>query len=676
MNAVNQRTIVVDEGERFLIRFPYDPALVSAVKQCVPMAQFDRTEKQWVASCASWREVEHFAKSHKFLMAMTARLVCIKARACLEESRATDSDVQIPAPDGLEYLPFQKAGIIFASKRKHVLIADQMGLGKTIQAIGVLNMVPEIQRALVVCPASLKLNWYRELNKWLVRKRNVAVADSSWFPPADIVVMNYDIMHRHEERLRCEQWDYLICDEAHYMKNPKARRTMMVLGGKDKQSGREIDPISARWKVYLTGTPICNRPMELFGLIHSLDSQAWNSRWKYLQRYCGMVKTRFGYDMSGASNLEELQDRLRSTIMIRRLKKDVLTELPPKRRQVIEFAVGKADVESVRREVAAFEKWKEVLAELRVAVELSKASERQEDYDDAVQRLRQGVSASFAEISKLRHETAVAKIPHVIAHLHDAIDESDEKVILFAHHLDVIQKIADEFGKMCVTLTGQSLMEDRQRAVDRFQKDASCKLFVGGIMAAGVGLTLTAASHVVFAELDWVPGNVSQAEDRAHRIGQKNSVLVQHLVLEGSLDAKMARTLIHKQEIIDRALDKSTEDRTMPVAPEEEQESAATQSAKRDQILKDAEKMTPEMIQAVHLALQMLAGMCDGARQLDGSGFNKVDSRIGHSLAEAPRLSAKQAALGMRIARKYHRQLPADVVVALDESKEEAVPAF
>src|SRR5262249_37628078 len=200
----------------------------------------------------------------------------------------------------------------------------------------------------------------------------------------------------------------------------------------------------------------------------------------------------------------------------------------------------------------------------------------------------------------------------------------------------------------------------RQAAVDAFQTDPNVKLFVGSITAAGVGITLTAASHVVFAELDWVPGNVSQAEDRCHRIGQTDSVLVQHLVLEGSLDATMAQRIVDKQDVIDRALDINGKPvyAAEPVFAAKVKDEPATVDLKREQADKLAAQMTAEQRQAAHTAVQMLAGMCDGAQKLDGHGFNKIDTQIGHDFAARDTLTPRQAVFAAKLARKYRGQLP------------------
>jgi SWI/SNF-related matrix-associated actin-dependent regulator 1 of chromatin subfamily A len=381
--------------------------------------------------------------------------------------------------------------------------------------------------------------------------------------------------------------------------------------------------------------------------------------WSYAKRYCNASSNGYGWDMSGASNLPELQNKLRGSIMIRRLKADVLTELPAKRRSVIEFTANGASA-FVDREREAWERKEEAMRSMRAAVELAKASENPTDYEDAVHNLKAAARAAFTEIAKLRHDTAVAKIPYVVEHIRCAIEDGS-KVIVFAHHHDVIEALSQEFGNQSVRVYGDVAIGDRQAAVDRFQADPDCYVFIGGIQAAGVGLTLTAASHVVFAELDWVPGNVTQAEDRAHRIGQRNMVLVEHLVLEGSLDARMARILVDKQAVIDAALDSEFEQE--PVTPAETRERAATESASRKQIAEMAEKMTPQIISSVHAGLKMLAAMdSDHAREINSMGFSKIDVQIGHSLAMREVLTPKQAALGAKLVNKYRRQLPEEIV--------------
>jgi superfamily II DNA or RNA helicase len=647
----------------FRLQFPYDPVLVDAVR-ALPSRRWDPASKCWTVpqsgAVALVQMLGRIQGDIEYAEGAREQLESVQAGrlAAMESSRQTDAAVEIPAPEGLSYLPYQRAGIAYAASRRGVLIADEMGLGKTIQAIGLANTDASLQSILIICPASLRLNWLREWCKWDVHGRQAGIANGK-VPQTNVVIVNYDILKKHILELRARPWDLLIIDEAHYLKNHKAQRTQLVLGKKDRDASKAIPALTARRRVLLTGTPILNKPIEAWSLVSSFSPEEFPSWAQYAKRYCDGHQTQYGWDVMGASNLEELQDRLRSSIMVRRLKKEVLTELPPKRRQVLEIS---GEIASVEREQMAYACTQERLEALRAAVQLAKA-ESDEDYEKAVQALREGASAAFTEMAKLRHATALAKVPYVIEHLTDALEGG--KVIAFAHHRDVIQQIVEAFPG-CVSITGDTPMAARQAAVDRFQNDPTCNLIVGNLQAMGVGLTLTASAHVIFAELDWVPGVMSQAEDRAHRIGQINSVLIQHLVLEGSLDAVMAKRLVIKQEIIDRALDERerTEAGGEPILPTPAKEEAATESISRHQIVEQAVHVTGRQIDAVHLGLRMLAGMCDRAHSLDGAGFSRIDVRIGHSLASVNGLTARQAVLGQKLVRKYRRQLPAELVEA------------
>lgn len=582
----------------------------------------------------------------------------------VEASRATDADVEIPTPEGLELLPYQRAGVAYALARSHTLIGDEMGLGKTVQAIALINADPSIRRALVLCPASLRINWARELRRWLTRELRVLVVDGgkaeAWpairrETPA-VVIANYDIISKHRSRIDSSgPWDLVVADEAHYLKSPKAARTRAVLGGK------ATEPIAARRWLYLSGTPILNRPIELWPIVR--HAGLWRSWRTYVDRYCGAVHDGYGWDVSGATHLDELQERLRERLMVRRLKKDVLSELPPKRRQVIEIpANGLAGL--VDQERSAVEEYEERVAAARERVELAKVA-GEDDYRAAIEAMREASTAAFTEVSRIRHQLAVAKVPAVCDHLEEAL--TGGPVVLFAHHRDVLAAIAERFSDRAVVVHGGVSLEERQRAVDRFQA-GEADLFVGQTQAAGVGLTLTASSHVVFAELDWVPAMLSQAEDRCHRIGQEESVLVQHLVVDGSLDATMAHRIVAKQAVIDAALDDlPDEDEELTPA----REVPATVELRPDAVAKEAEGMRAEEIDAIHRALRHLAASCDGARALDGAGFSKIDTRIGHSLARCERLTPRQAVLGKRIARRYRRQLTDELALACTEPRKE-----
>jgi SWI/SNF-related matrix-associated actin-dependent regulator 1 of chromatin subfamily A len=675
---------VTQEGGRYVARFPWSVETKDLVKAAG--FRFDGREKVWwtkdaaIAAKLSGDTTEIVARMNAEAEAQRAR-----DAVAIEASRAVATEITIPAPDGLEYLPYQKAGIAYAMARQNTLIGDEMGLGKTIQALGLIATDPSIQNVLVICPASLKLNWRNETRKWLIRPMDVTVINGRWPERVSgVVIANYEQIQKHRTQIDAVSWDLLIVDEAHFLKNTKAQRTAAVLGKWDRDETKRIAPIAARRRVFLTGTPIVNRPIELWSLVRALDPKGLGANFKrFTERYCNAHHNGWGMDYSGARNLPELQAKARAAFMVRRLKADVLTELPPKRRQVIVLPAPQGEAATaISEEMAAVARHEETMIRLRAAVELSKASEDPRDYADAVSRLSEAARAAFTELSKLRHKTALAKLPMVVEHVREALD-SDEKLVVMCWHIDVVEALAREFPG-CAVVTGETAVDARQGEVDRFQTDPACRLFIGTIRAAGVGITLTASSHVVFAELDWVPGNLSQSEDRCHRIGQRNNVLVQHLVLDGSLDARMAHVVVAKQDVLDRALDREAvlpdaQKLAVPTERTEEPEARgyaapieepATAGVSRRQIDEIAPTLSPETVRAIHTGLQMLAGMCDGAVSLDGHGFNRMDARIGHSLAELPSLTLRQAALGRRLVRKYRRQLPSVLLdVAFAEAK-------
>lgn len=363
----------------------------------------------------------------------------------------------------------------------------------------------------MVCPKSVMLNWQREADKWLTRR-------------IGFDVINYD---RLKQIAPAKPYDLLVADEAQYLKTPAAKRTKLFFA------------IPAKRTLFLTGTPILNRPIELFTMLQRLDPlDLGRNRWEFAMRYCGARQIRAGrkmvWDLNGSSNLDELQEKMRSKFMVRRLKKDVLKELPAKRRQIIPLDRSGAE--------------KLLLAEQKLA--------RQIGFEEMARKLESGGAVAMTEMSKVRHELGLAKVGAAIDHITDVL-ENTSKVVVFAHHRDVIHELYKGLHSLgAYVLTGDTTAKGRQFVVDSFQSKPEIRVFIGQIQAAGVGITLTAASTVIFVEQDWVPGNMSQAEDRCHRIGQKESVLVQYLVFDESLDAAMAQTLIKKSRVADAALDK------------------------------------------------------------------------------------------------------------------------
>jgi SWI/SNF-related matrix-associated actin-dependent regulator of chromatin subfamily A-like protein 1 len=432
-----------------------------------------------------------------------------------------------------------------------------MGLGKTLQAIGLVNALPALERVLIVCPATMRLVWKRELEKWLLHSYTVGLVgiDSpSTALGAKIVVCNYDRLHQFRTQLTARKWDLAIYDECHFLKNPVTRRSMVALS------------IEAEWRIGLSGTPLQNRPIELFGILSWLDPKNWpaSSRWTFGHRYCGAQYNGFGWDLLGSTpaNLPELNQRLRSTVMLRRTKSQVLPELPPKLRSVVELEPTTNIRQTVEAELWAFERWMEEKSK-----PLSGPANGENQYTAGVRGLQRFQGTERETLAEARHAVALAKVPLVTEFVREGL-QGGGKIVLFCHHRDVVSSYLEALSEFCpVSITGATSPTDRQLAIDRFQMEPCCRVFVGNIQAAGTGITLApASSHCVFAELSWVPAEITQAEDRLHRIGAQDNVLVQHLVLSGSVDALMVGVLLKKQRILDGILEQPALAETNPSA--------------------------------------------------------------------------------------------------------------
>lgn len=566
--------------------------------------------KRWETKTAAKAEAfEPFMdQSAKFLLEQWRA----KEGASLKLSAASDLDVDLPAPEGKSYLPYQRAGIAYMLPRRNVLVADPPGLGKTIEAIGWLNAIDApVRRVLIIPPASLKVNWVREWQRWSVHKtltigcagtyteiykdendKRRTRSANSW-PDTDVVVVNYDVLDRFEDTIRGATWDALIVDEAHYLANKDAKRTQQVLGYLKKIGQRwtwKVKPIPAERRAFLTGTPMLGRPEQMFSLIRACDPEGLGRNWMdFVYRYCGAHDSGFGLDTSGASNLDELQRIMRERFMVRRDKREVLKELPDKRREIV-MLPRDGLVKYADREVAAYQRVGDMLLRYEallkgqdpdeavhvmetsgsLAEALSAALEGQlgkvekaltfDDFEDALAALKSGVpgmAEAFEELAVARRELAIAKLPMVVQQAKGILN-AGEKLVLFGVHKDVCRALRDAFPG-CSYITGETLSHKRQPQVDRFQEDDSVRIIIGNITAMGVGFTLTASSHVDFAELHWVPTDMEQAEDRVWRIGQKNAVLTRHFAVEGTMDSRMVEVFIKKMEVISEALDMKKE---------------------------------------------------------------------------------------------------------------------
>jgi SWI/SNF-related matrix-associated actin-dependent regulator 1 of chromatin subfamily A len=447
---------------------------------------------------------------------------------------------------------YQKAGIEYILSSKATLLADQMGLGKTAQVISALSvwamMRKEVISGVIVCPAHLKNVWIDEILSFGTvgfiiilyngKKRN-EVKYFSTRSSAGVMahIVNYDVLARRLPELeKSSPYDFLVFDESHYLKNMKAKRTKAAykLVSLKKPSGK---------LVFLTGTPFTKSPIDIFPVLQMMGHPLGRSWYYYATRYCDArrekVMGRNVWKLSTSiEHADELRTILRQTCMVRRHKTDVLTELPGKIRQVIAIDPHEA-FNLVKQE-------REILQAEKIPVE---------------EFQRKNISLPLPVARKLagiRQKIAIHKIPFIYEQVLSILEDNREKVVIFAHHRVVIEKLVEVLkGEFSVeVITGDTSIEERQRIISKFQNQDDPRILIASFTCAGTGITLTRAAYAVFAELDWIPTTIEQAEDRIHRIGQKETTFIYYVVVENSLEHYIAKKMLDRQREISLVLEK------------------------------------------------------------------------------------------------------------------------
>jgi SWI/SNF-related matrix-associated actin-dependent regulator 1 of chromatin subfamily A len=414
----------------------------------------------------------------------------------------------------------QKEAIQKLVGNKKFILADDMGLGKTTSTI-ISALETGAKKILIVCPASLKINWQREIENY--SDRTIYIAEGKKFSNEhDFVIINYDILKNfHDPKKQDEstilntKFDLVIMDEAHMISNPQAQRTKIVNDICDK-----VDRV---W--LLTGTPMTSRPMNYFNLLSLVESPVASNWMAYARRYCNGFQFSVGkrkvWNVTGASNLDELRERTQSHIL-RRLKEEVL-DLPDKIITPVYLRLKSKDYEELMGEYY--------------------------DWYDKNPDESGSLTIQFGKLMKVRKVIAEEKVKNTIE-LAENIIEQGKKVIIFTNFTDTLQTIYNHFGKSAVYLDGSCSKPHRQKSVDDFQENDKIKVFVGNLKAAGVGITLTSAEAVIMNDLSFVPAEHAQAEDRSHRIGQKNSTSVYYPLFENTIEGAIYDILNRKKKII------------------------------------------------------------------------------------------------------------------------------
>ena len=526
----------------YKVSFQYHPMLVKCIKR-IPSARYRADGKYWEVATS---DITYLQK-----MGVWARQYHFVTNVMwLEDSEPVQTYEPLPLPVLtvphnllIEPYEYQKEGIAYALDKKRCILGDEQGLGKTVEAIGLLTATRAFP-ALVICPASLKINWQRELRKFgglnavILDDKNRATWQRFWEvkkqngqPCAEVFIVNYESLRkffvlrvRREGRFTLKSVDFderkdlfrtVIIDESHKCKTSSTQQAKFVQG----------IALGKEYVLELTGTPVVNNNVDLIQQLTIMNRLGdFGGYTKFMARYCA------GEHKS--SHLKELNYLLRKYCFVRRLKKDVLTQLPDKTRSYLV-----TDIDNMKE-------YKE--AERDIIKYLVKY---QDADDEKIQRTIRG--AIMVKMGLLKQISARGKVGGAKDIIHNIIDGEDgQKLIVFCYLKEVVAALKAEF-KDAVTVTGDDTPQQKQYAVDRFQNDERVRLIILNYKSGGVGLTLTAASNVLFCEFPWTAADCVQAEDRAHRNGQKNAVNCVYLLGQNTIDEYMYQLIQTKKSISD-----------------------------------------------------------------------------------------------------------------------------
>lgn len=531
---------ITESQSHYHIAFPFNRLIMDRVKQ-IPGRWFDPVNKIW--------KVPKHQRSHVLLFASKFKVDMNGRQQAPEETGeiAPLPELTVEIPLKIPLFPFQRNGVAYILEKKRVIVGDQMGLGKTGQAIVAMEHAKPFP-CLIICPSSLKLNWQKEISKWTNRKSiilsdNIKNSFQKYYEVGlvDYFIVNFESLKKYfvekievpkGEKLKINHIHFktninlfksIIIDESHRVKAGSAQQTKFTRGiCKNKE-----------WVLALTGTPVVNKPIDLIsqlGILSRLE-EVFGGYKKFIDRYCAGVRQ--------ASNLRELNYKLNKHCFYRRDKSEVLKDLPAKMRQVVICEINtRKEYNDAENDLATY------LAQYKQAT------------DAQIKKSMRG--EIMVRIGILKNISARGKIDDVCNYIEDMM-ESGEKYGLFAHQHEVVDEIKKRFP-YALCITGRENIHQREHAVTEFQTNPDTKLLLLGIEAAGVGLTLTAGSRCGFIELGWNPAKHDQCEDRFHRIGQKDSVQCDYFIGKNTIDEWIYNDVIEAKRGMTNVITGATDD--------------------------------------------------------------------------------------------------------------------
>jgi superfamily II DNA or RNA helicase len=510
-------------GERFSLQVLWDPDVAEAFERLPGVVGNELKPDPWIAD-----ELDAFVAMHQVALSPTAaeQLAALVAEhraasKAVASSRATHADPveAIAGRLGGVLAPFQWVAVRYALEARRCFLSDEQGLGKTVEALAVLE-ADDAFPAVIVCPASMKLTWAREAARWLPHRSLTVFSGRASVPPReDLTILNYEIVAAHRDSLVRRGLKALVADESHYVKNPQAKRTQAV---RRLAEGVASDGL----RLALTGTPVLNHADELIAQLRVIGR---------MQEFGSGAS--FSRQFDGELNEERLHWHLRRRCFVRRLKSEVLPQLPPKRQVVVPVGLtNEAEYRLAEDDVIEWLRSQPLdLGTLDAKIASALRAER------------------LAQLTALQRLAARGKLAAAIAWIHDFLN-SGEPLVVFARHVEVQLAVLKRFPE-AQHLLGQDSIVARERAIAAFQEPSGPQLIVCATRVAAQGITLTRASNVVFLELEWTPAIHDQAEDRCHRIGQRDAVTAWYLLAAETIDETMARLIQRKRELVNAVTD-------------------------------------------------------------------------------------------------------------------------
>jgi SWI/SNF-related matrix-associated actin-dependent regulator 1 of chromatin subfamily A len=409
------------------------------------------------------------------------------------------------------------------------LLADQMGLGKSIQSLLYVYRNPHIKTTIIICPAVLKINWQRECSlhfSWHAEILESNTPKMAQLLKSRLLIINYEILHSWMDYLIRLNPDLVICDEAQAICNRSSRRSKAV-----RTLCKDVPHVIA-----LSGTPLTNRPAELWNVLNIIRPDKFPSFFKFAFSWCNPKRTQWGWDFRGAGNLDKLHKTLKDILMVRRLKKDVLKELPDKIHSVIPIQI--TDRKEYDHALHDFIGW------------LIKTNPTKLSAAQKAQRI--------VQMGALKQLAGKLKLKNVIKWIDTFLEESDKKLILFAVHTELIALLNKHYKNISVVVNGKVRGAKRQQAIDQFNKHTKTRLLIGNVVAAGKGWSCKSADDGAFVEFPWTPDALAQASDRVHGIGRgtgNSRCHIHYLVGEGTIEEDLLKLIQRKQRILTQVLD-------------------------------------------------------------------------------------------------------------------------